>query len=77
MPGIEQVLLDTINKEKYFVKQGRKYVRTACFIGFDAKENIKNVNEYLAKHPEEGVIWSGDDDTIVVVARLDDLGIPL
>jgi len=63
---------------KYYVSRGLRFTVTRSFVNVnDAEANIKECNAYLEEHPDEGVIWSSDDNTIIIIANKKDKGTPL
>lgn len=62
---------------KYLMMGKRRYNVTKFFIDPEnPAQNRKNCNSYLeSKGGAEGVIWASHDNSMIVIARNDDLGV--
>ena len=60
---------------KYYVDRGLRFTVTRSFVNAkDAQANLQECNEYLLEHPDQGVIYSSTDDTIIIVVANNDKG---
>lgn len=60
---------------KYYVDRGLRFTVTRSFVNAkDAQANLRECNEYLLEHPDQGVIYSSADNVIIIVVANNDKG---